>query len=94
VCCRPMKGKTTYSIAETSEAGFSTQLDELINDQGELAVIVEGSDDQYKLLVMFTKQGDSFDNENEVRNVFLAQSMEIQFMKTVTERSCPNIWIP
>jgi Integrase zinc binding domain/RNase H-like domain found in reverse transcriptase len=48
----------------------------LINDQGELAVIVEGSNDQYKFTgYCFPKQGGVF-QKDEVRDVFLAQSMD------------------
>ena len=48
----------------------------MIGDQGELAVIVEGSDDQYKFTgYCFPKQGGVF-QDDEVRNVFLAQTME------------------
>jgi hypothetical protein len=90
-----MKGETTYSVAETSEAGFSTQLDELINDQGELAVIVEGSDDQYKFTgYCLPKQGRQFSTTMKFEMCFWHSPWKIQFMKTVTERSCPNIWIP
>ena len=48
----------------------------MIDNQGELALIVEGSNDQYKFTgYCLPKQGKSFEND-EVRNVFLAQSME------------------
>jgi hypothetical protein len=48
----------------------------LIGDQGELALIVEGGNDQYKFTgYCLPKRGSSFDND-EVRNVFLAQSMQ------------------
>ena len=40
------------------------QLDELIGDQGELAMLVEGGDDQYKFTgYCLPKQGGSFDND-------------------------------
>jgi hypothetical protein len=48
----------------------------LIGDQGELAVIVEGCNDQYKFTgYCLPKQGGSF-TKDEVRNVFLAQTMD------------------
>ena len=48
----------------------------MIGDQGELAMIVEGSSDQYKFTgYCLPKQGGNF-GKHEVRNVFLAQTME------------------
>ena len=48
----------------------------MINDQGELAVIIEGSNDQYKITgYCLPKKNGSFEKE-EVRNVFLAQTMD------------------
>ena len=47
-----------------------------MSDRGELAVVVEGSNDQYKFTgYCLPKQEDGF-KDDEVRNVFLAQSME------------------
>ena len=47
-----------------------------MDDQGELAVIVEESDGQYKFTgYCLPKQNGSFDIE-EVRNIYLAQSMD------------------
>jgi hypothetical protein len=52
------------------------QLNELIDDQGELAVIIEGDNDQYKFTgYCLPKQNGVFDND-EVRNIFLAQTMD------------------
>ena len=48
----------------------------MISDQGELAVQIEGSGDQWKITgYCLPKHEDSFQND-EVRNVFLAQTME------------------
>jgi hypothetical protein len=48
----------------------------LIGDQGELAVKIEGSGDQWKITgYCLPKKGDCF-QKDEVRNVFLAQTME------------------
>ena len=48
----------------------------MISDQGELAVRIEGSGDQWKITgYCLPKHEDSFQND-EVRNVFLAQTME------------------
>ena len=47
----------------------------MISDQGELAVILEGSDDQWKITgYVAPKSGEHF-QDDEIRNVFLAQSM-------------------
>ena len=60
-------------IAETNYTGFSSQLNELIADQGELAVVIEGSDDQYEITgYCLPPQKDSFDMD-EIRNIYLAQ---------------------
>ena len=48
----------------------------MIGDHGELAMLVDGDNDQYKFTgYCLPKQGNVF-QENEVRNIFLAQSME------------------
>ena len=52
------------------------QLDELIGDQGELAVTLEGGHNQWQFTgYVQPKVGDSFKN-NEIRNIFLAQTMD------------------
>ena len=48
----------------------------MIGDQGELAAMIEESDGQYKFTgYCLPKQNGVFDND-EVRNIFLAQSMD------------------
>ena len=57
----------------TNYTGFSSQLNELIADQGELAVVIEGSDDQYEITgYCLPSQKDSFDMD-EIRNIYLVQ---------------------
>ena len=52
------------------------QLEELIGDQGELALIVEEDNGQYKFTsYCLPKNNSSFDIE-EVQNVYLAKSMD------------------
>ena len=52
------------------------ELNELIKDQGELAILLEGSNDQWKITgYALPRIGDHFGKE-EVRNVFLSQTME------------------
>ena len=47
----------------------------MIGDQGELAVVLEGSSDQWKITgYALPKKGEHFP-DNEVRNIFLAQTM-------------------
>ena len=59
----------------TNYTGFSSQLNELIADQGELAVVIEESDDQYEITgYCLPSQKDSFDMD-EIRNIYLAQSI-------------------
>src|SRR5271169_1013421 len=68
--------KTTYSIEETSKTGFSTELNDLIGDQGEAAFILEGSGDDWKFVgYTLPRKGKVF-QDGEVRNAFLAQAME------------------
>ena len=81
-------------IAETNYTGFSSQLNELIADQGELAVVIEESDDQYEITgYCLPSQKDSFDMD-EIRNISIWRNLYIiQFIKTRTGRSCLSIWI-
>ena len=48
----------------------------MITDQGELAVVIEGSDDQYEITgYCLPSQKVSFDMD-EIRNIYLAQSID------------------
>ena len=44
-----MREESHLLYCRTNYTGFSSQLNELIADQGELAVVIEGSDDQYEI---------------------------------------------
>ena len=57
------------------QARFSSALEELINDQGEIALVLEREETKCKIVgYTLPKAEKSFEN-TEIRNTYLAQSM-------------------
>src|SRR6202789_3850754 len=85
-------------MAETLQVGFSSALEELIEDQGEAALILEQEDDKCKIVgYTLPRESESF-QDGEVRNAFLAQTMESPVYeesdRTLLSKYLDNMMLP
>ena len=69
------RGKPPSVLKKTSEGGFWASFDDLIREQGEAALVIEGDEGSWKITgYTLPRRNTSFEQE-EMRNAFLAQSM-------------------
>jgi hypothetical protein len=70
----PQEGKNASSHEESSQTGFSVELDELIGDHGEVAFIIEQDGDNFKFSgYTLPRRGKVFE-EGELRNAYLCST--------------------
>jgi hypothetical protein len=91
-----MRGENNLELFQTFEYGFSI-FDELIQNQGEVALIIEGNGEDWKFVKYTNPKRRRIFEEGEVRNAYLSQTMsnktfEDKDRATLTEYLEKNGW--